>query len=101
MAEFLSHHGGVTTTMDYDESEDRLIIKNSGDVSGLIDRNKAIKNDDLGRGHEMQLVASVPIHVLAELQAMWKANDIDPKVGMRAFLNDPDMAAFRTSETKV
>jgi len=100
-SEILSSTGGITTTLGFDENSGMLLVKNSADIQANLDQNKEIRNDNLGRGKNMRKVASIPLHVLYELQAMWKANDIDPKVGLKKFLNDPDMAYFRTDESKV
>lgn len=93
--------GGITTTMAYDDSQDRLLIKNSADVQANLDMLKAIRNDDLGRGEHMHFVGSIPMHMLQELTTIWKANDQDPKVELKKWLNDPDHKYFRASETRI
>lgn|GEM_PF-3707061 len=98
----LSHHHGIRTWVGYDADTATTIVTNTADIQGLVDRNTALQNDqDLTRGKDSRHVASIPVHVLAELEKMWKAQDIDPRTGMKKFLNDPDMRVFRTGLGRV
>ena len=90
---------GIQTT--FHEEDDKLIVKNSYDAQSLIDRNTAIRNDNLGKGQNMRLAASIPLHMLFELQSIWKAQGLDEKVELKKWLNDPDNRAFRTSNDRI
>ena len=99
--EHFTTYDGISTNLHYDENDGKLIVQNSCDVQGLIDKNKERRNDNSVRGKNMRQVASVPLHMLYEMQAMWDSMGIDRKEGMKKFLNDPDMRAFRTSEDRI
>jgi len=100
--ELLTSHGGINTYLHYDAAEDKVHVQNTADISGLIEQNNQFKNDSsLTTFKDMRYVANIPLHVMYELQKYWKAQDIDPKKGLKQFLNDPDFSDFRTSYDKV
>ncbi|MCK5013212.1 MAG: hypothetical protein KAS66_05290 [Candidatus Omnitrophica bacterium] len=99
--EVIANNGGIETSLHYEEEGDKLIVQNSADIGGLLDKNTEFRNGNLGKGKDMRKVASIPLHVLHELQTMWESMGIDPTEGMKKFLNDPDMKAFRTSNDRI
>lgn len=96
----LAESSGIKTTLHFDE-QGKMIVQNSADLSGEFKFNKAMLSEGMGQSANTRQVARIPLHVLHQLQTMWKTMGIDPKVGMKRFLNDPDMRAFRTSSAKV
>lgn len=76
------------------EQDGKVIVTNSQDVQSLLDKNKAFRNDDLGKGKDMRHCASIPLHILHYLEQ--RGITKDPK-RLKAWLNDPDNRAFRTS----
>lgn len=93
--------GGISTVLHYDDAEDRLVIQNTADVSRLLDRNKELEADqDKGwtPGRQTRRVASIPLHVLLDLEKQGIASD--PK-RMKKWLNDPENRFFRTAPGRV
>jgi len=92
---------GATTTLDYDEDTERLIVKTLCDVQPVIDRNKALENHSDGwvdEAHTMRLAASIPVTVaLKWLQeygvSCWRK---DHWPAVRKLLNDPEWRHLRT-----
>jgi hypothetical protein len=89
---------GATETFEYDEAEDRAVIKRSNDVEPVLDRNKALFNEGPRRG-EFRLAASIPLDV-ALLWREQKGIDVfkqDHWPAVVKLLNDPDWRYLRTS----
>ena len=98
----IADYGGIRTSLVFDDADGSMTVYNTGDVAGLLDRNKALQNDSaLTKSKDMRHVASIPMHTLFALRKQWNAEGIDHKVGMKRFLNDPDMRYFRTNEDKI
>ena len=93
--------GGIETALRFDEAGNRLIVTNIADAQGLIDQNTAMRNEGVGQGKEMKLAARIPVHMVYELEALWKSLGLDTKKQWKKWLNDPDMAAFRTNSDRI
>jgi hypothetical protein len=91
---------GATTTLDYDEDTERLIIKTLCDVQPVIDRNKELLNHWDGwidEAHTTALVASIPITVAYKWLldygvSCWRK---DHRPAVFKLLNDPDWRYLR------
>lgn len=93
---------GATTTLDYDESDDRLIIKTLCDVQPVIDQNKELQNHWDGwvdKQRTMRLAASIPVTIahkwLVEHGVSCWRKDHWPAV--KKLLNDPDYRYLRVN----
>lgn len=91
---------GATRYFSYDENTDECIIETVTDVSEIIELNKRRYNNqsESTRWGDGQVVASIPMPLLAELQRRGITND---PAKMRAWLNDSDNRHFRTRPGKV
>ena len=90
----------VTAQIHHDESEDKLHIQHSQDVSAVLSQNKRARDIAQGkRMGEMQRVASIPAVVAIE----WMNEGINVMAPnredlkrMKKKLNSPDYAYLRT-----
>tara|TARA_R110000737_G_scaffold349424_1_gene385608 strand:+ start:297 stop:602 length:306 start_codon:yes stop_codon:yes gene_type:complete len=96
----LVNSGGIDTSLHFDD-EGKTHVVNSADLTNHLEYTKEMRNDDLGRGKDMRHVASVPMHVLYEMYALWDSMGLDRKTQMKKFLNDSNFKAFRTSNDRV
>lgn len=93
--------GGVATSLKVEG--DRLLIRHTQDVEGILDANAALRNDraatTLANGN-MHHVASVPMIVLQTWakEAGVKMDDPAFKEVVKRKLCDPDWAKVRTRE---
>jgi len=97
-------------TFEYDEGEDRIIVKRTADVQPQIDFNKYRANhtdgwvrDGIGDERNMRLAASIPIDVaLLWLQqygvSCWKSEHWP---AVKRLLADPDWRYLRTGSFKL
>lgn len=84
---------GITSYWIYDEGTDSAIIRKAQDVSGVVEKNKAIFNEDHGRWGDWTRVASIPLTIYYDLKRRGVTDD--PKK-LKAWLNDPENRFFRT-----
>ena len=93
---------GVKQDVEYLYNEDKTVIRTSQDVSGILERNKLLQNEEdykkQGIKNGFQHVAEIPLSVVHG----WMKEGIDitkpadwPKVKQK--LMDPDNRFFRTS----
>lgn len=67
MSRILNVNGDVIETFEYDEMNDRTIIKKTQDVEGYLDRNRAERNNQVsGWRGDLHKVASVPFVLIEE-----------------------------------
>ncbi len=93
-------------TVDYfhDLGDGQYAIETRQDVTGLVEFNKVLQNENTGRWGELEMVAQIPLTVLEDLQrkgvidSMWNLKD---EPGFRRWLNDRDNLAFRCKLGKV
>lgn len=89
---------GACETFEYDEAEDRAVIKRSADVEPIIDNNKRLFNEGPQRG-EFRLAASIPLDVVLLWRQRYGVDVMNkdhwPKV--RQLLNDSDWRYLRTA----
>ena len=90
----------VTTGAWFDD--DKLIIKNTQDVTPVLERNRDLRLADKNAASEMRHVASIPLVVVEE----WRKAGIDiydkndhPKI--LQMLNSGDWAKLRTDESTI
>lgn len=91
---------GATRYFTYDHATDECIIETVQDVSEIIELNKRRFNNksESSRWGDGQIVASIPLPLLADLQ---RRGITDDPAKMRAWLNDSDNRHFRTRPGKV
>lgn len=91
---------GATRYFSYDENTDECTIETVSDISEIIELNKRRYNNqsESTRWGDGQIVASIPMEVLADLQRRGIAQD---QAKMRAWLNDSDNRFFRTRPGKI
>lgn len=91
---------GATRYFSYDESTDECVIETVSDVSAILELNKRRYNNqsESTKWGDGQIVASIPLEVLADLQ---RRGITDDPAKMRAWLNDSDNRFFRTRPGKV
>ena len=93
-------------TVDYfhDLGDGQYVMETRQDVTGLVEFNKMLQNENTGRWGELTMVAQIPLTVLEDLQrkgvidSMWNLRD---EPGFRRWLNDADNRFFRTKLGKV
>ena len=85
-------------TYDTFIEDDKLVLKGSQDMSSIIDSNTAHRNEFKGYKGEFHRAASIPNLIVDDLmrKGIWQ----DSK-RLKAWLNDPDNRAFRTSTGKI
>ena len=87
--------------LDYDESEDRLIIERVQDVEPILEANKRAFNDaDTSWKREMNHVARIPKVIIDEYMKRG-INLLADEAALKRFLNDPDNRLFRTKPGRV
>jgi len=89
---------GIETRLHFDDSAQQITLSNTADVQANIDRNIAIRNEGLGQGKNMRLAASIPLHILMDLEKQGITKD---PVRFKRWLNDPDNRAWRTSNARI
>lgn len=91
---------GATRYFSYDDATDQCTIETVQDVTEIIELNKRRFNNmsESSRWGDGQIVASIPMALLADLQRRGIAQD---QAKMRAWLNDSDNRFFRTRPGKV
>jgi hypothetical protein len=91
---------GAKRYFSYDDDTGQCTLQTTRDVSDLIELNKLRYNSvsESARWGDGQVVASIPLELLAELQRSGIANDQEK---MRAWLNDSDNRYFRIRPGKV
>jgi len=91
---------GAVETFEFDEADDRVVLRRYCDVQPAIDKNKAAHLDGdgwVGRGRDMRLAASIPLDVaLLWLQkygvSCWKAEHWP---AVKRLLEDPEWRYLR------
>jgi hypothetical protein len=97
---------GAVETFDYDEADDRVVIKRRADVQPAIDANKGyhLHGDGwVGQGRDMRLAARIPVDVaLLWLQqygvSCWKAEHWP---AVKRLLEDPDWRHLRPTSFRL
>jgi hypothetical protein len=86
---------GVTKFWHYDESSDTAVIETVQDIEPLLERNKALQNNQtrLDRWGEGRIAASIPMSEYAQLLADGRAHD---QAALRRWINDPENRKYRT-----
>jgi hypothetical protein len=99
--------GGVTQTIGYEESGDKLIIAHTQDCTAIINANK-IKQKDGTNGYsksrEIRHVATIPaIWLIDMMNKHGGVNLLKKENGklLRKCLNDPDYSFLKTIPGKV
>ena len=97
-------HNGITETA-FEDVGDQLIIKQSQDITGIIEANKAEYNQSTSnQGWSDQAfgnkVASIPLTVFAELekQGITRGFTVLDMKRFKEWLNNPDNRVFRTRQ---
>ena len=75
-----------------------MVVKKTQDISPILENNKNLRNSFDGYRGEFHMAASIPNQIVEELmkEGIWQ-----DKKRLKAWLNDPDNRAFRTSTGKV
>ena len=91
---------GATRYFSYDDATGQCTIQTTRDVSALVELNKLRYNSvsESTRWGDGQVVASIPLELLADLQRRGIAQDQEK---MRAWLNDSENLYFRIRPGKV
>lgn len=90
---------GITEFFHYDEASDGFTMHTQQDVTGLLDINKYLSNEDSGERYgDMTRVASIPLIIFAQLK---RDGVIDNPKRFKAWLNDPENRYFRTRGGRV
>src|SRR5690242_13888418 len=84
---------GTAQYVDYDENDDVFRYHQEHEAQPLVDHNRQLFNDAADRWGDMQRVASLPMVLWLKLK---QDGILDDSRKIRAWLNDPDNAAFRT-----
>lgn len=101
----MSNQAGVNVTLE--QTEDALIRRDSQDVSGFLDDNKAERNsgENDQRGKNARKFASIPVVVLQQLKDQlgidWNLVGKCPEHTGRFFLWLRENPYFRTSTSEV
>lgn len=91
---------GTWETVDYDDGEDRVIYRRFQDVTPILDHNKYLQTNELGRQEWMWLAARIP-DVFAHKWLVEDGVNILRKENwpwLRRKLNDPDFRDFRANQ---
>jgi hypothetical protein len=97
--EIAAHINGVNYETSFEDGGTRIVVKKTQNVQPIIDANTRQRNDFNGtHGREFVKAASIPNIQVEKLmkKGIWQ----DP-ARLKAWLNDPDNRAFRTSTGKV
>jgi hypothetical protein len=93
---------GITQHFHVDKDTGAITIETNQDITAIVERNKALQNEQFDKRSEMWPVATVPMTILIK----W-ANEAGVEMNSKAFgevvkkkLNDPDFKAFRTGVFK-
>ncbi len=103
----LDNNNGIERYWDYNEADNSTIITSVGDVSGVLEANKQMRNDGtngyVDKSKEFQHVASIP----AEIVEMWKIQynidffDKEDWGKIKALLNSQDWGLLRTGGGRI
>lgn len=93
---------GITEYHRYDESTDQTIIKSVQDVEPLLDRNKALQNEQdqgWGRTRAIRRAAEIPAIIILKWLNEYGINIYDRNhwPAVKRKLNDPDWRWLRTA----
>jgi hypothetical protein len=90
----------------FDEQTEKITIEDRQEISNLLEHNKVMRQS--GGQHDrksgMRRAASIPLNLLAEINAMFQREGFDHEARQawwKRWLNDPDNRVFRTDNTKV
>jgi len=93
-------YSGAIETIEWDDAENRLVVKTTCDVQPVIDRNKELANSWDGwvdEAHTMRLAAQIPVTVaykwLQDYGVMVGRREHWPAI--RRLLNDPEWRYLR------
>ena len=104
MAKFIIDSDPISasrSTFQYDAGTDQYILRDEQDVTGIVEANRAMRNDTFGRHPKDGLgrqVASIPLGLFFEL---YKKGVTRNKRDFARWLNDPDNRYFRTDTSVV
>ena len=97
--EIARHINGVDYESTFENGGERLVVRKVQDVQPIIDLNTRLRNDYTGtQGKTFVKAAVIPNIKIEELmkEGIWQ-----DKKRLKAWLNDPDNRAFRTSTGKI
>jgi protein involved in ribonucleotide reduction len=99
LSRFLIDHdrvSGMSSHFEYDAGTDMYLLRNSQDVSGIVEANKREFNDAPRRHGDGigRKVASIPLNIWFELRKQGITRD---RKAFKRWLNDSDNRVFRTS----
>lgn len=80
--ELLDNYNGTRTYLGGGDEEDTVLVKREFDPSvttALLDRNKALQNEDFDRRSEMWHAASVPVSIMFEWLTKFGVNAWNPR----------------------
>lgn len=103
----LLDHDPLTGTTEYyhfDPVTHGFTLETRQDISGIIEMNKAVANDNAGWKGDLHHVAHIPLVVMMDLAKqgiMTAAGKILDEPRFRAWLNNSDNAAFRVKRGRV
>ena len=86
----------IKTFLDYDEADDRLIIRTEQDVEPVMDGNKRLMNDaETSWKKPMNHVARIPLAIIEQYRVEKGIDLLKDEAAMKQFLNDPDQRVWR------
>lgn len=89
----------------HDLNDGRFAVETIYDAQQVKDANTYIRNDQpAGWKHNEHLVGRIPMVLWQQLQTKWKEQGLgyaERQRAMKAFLNDPDNAIFRTKSGRL
>jgi len=102
--ESITKKDGWDERLSFDASENRFTLQLSGDIENVIERNKALanQNDGYSPSREWRRVASIPLVLVEMWKKIYGTNPLakgNEKL-LRRLLNDPDLRGLRTSPGK-
>jgi hypothetical protein len=95
---------GISEYYHFDPDTQGFVVETRQDVSGIIEMNKAVVNDNTGWKGDLHHVAHIPLSILMQLAQqgiVTVAGQILDEKRYRAWLNDSANDAFRVKRGRV
>lgn len=95
---------GTEEYYHFDPLTNGFVVETRQDISGILELNKTIANDNTGKWGEFTHVAHIPLTIVMELAKqgiMTPAGRILDDKKYRAWLNDPSNSHFRVKHGRV